>query len=397
MGGLEPQRMRVDLSTGTILKILVTVGAVWLLTQLWYVLILIVIALVLAGTLNPLVVWLERRRLPRTVALVAIFVAVIATLFLIGLVTIPPLVSELSDLMGKMPALQERLADQMRHSRLLRPLATSVREFRIAELMGSAGEQVLEMGQRLVVILGEAGTTLFLAMYLISGREREQGALFAVVPRRYHLRLARIILSLETIVGGYVRGQIITSMLMGLFTFGVLRIADVPSSLALGVFAGLTDVIPFIGGLLATTPAVLAALGTSLPAAGAVLVAMILYQEFESRVLIPRVYGRALRLSPTIVIVSLLAGGTLLGVVGALLGLPVAAAIRMIVIELRLELPGEEEASGSIRARDDAAEKEYLRRAAGAPAVEAAAIASSLAEKIRDDRPTAPEKDKDSK
>jgi predicted PurR-regulated permease PerM len=304
-------------------------------------------------------------------------------MFLVGLITVPPLIQQLIDIMAKLPALQEHASDQMRHSRLLRPLAASVRDFRIAELMGTAGEQIVAMGSRLLIIIGEGGTTLFLALYLISGREREQGALFAVVPRRYHLRLARIILNLETIVGGYVRGQILTSLAMGAFTFGILTIFGVPNALALGVFAAMTDVVPFIGGLLATTPAVLATLVVGVPAAVAVLVAMILYQEFESRILVPRVYGRVLRLSPAVVIVSLLAGGTLLGIVGALLALPIAAAVRMIVKELRVELPGEEEASPSVRERDEAAETEYARRAAGAPAVEAAAIAASLAESIR--------------
>src|SRR5262249_13040686 len=97
----------------------------------------------------------------------------------------------------------------------------------------------------------------------------------------------------------------------------------------------------FVGGLLATTPAVLATLSVGVPAAIVVLVAMILYQELESRVLVPRIYGRVLRLSPPVVIVSLLVGGPLLGLVGALLALPVAAGIRMIVRELRVELPGE--------------------------------------------------------
>src|SRR5262249_60283649 len=107
---------------------------------------------------------------------------------------------------------------------------------------------------------------IFLAMYLISGREREQGALFALVPRRYHVRLARIIMNLETIVGGYVRGQVITSILMTIFTFILLSIFGVQGSLALAVFAGLTDILPFIGGLLAGAPAGPAARGVRPPA-----------------------------------------------------------------------------------------------------------------------------------
>jgi predicted PurR-regulated permease PerM len=123
---------------------------------------------------------------------------------------------------------------------------------------------------------------------------------------------------------------------------------------------------------------VLAALSVSVPAALAVLAAMVLYQELESRILVPRIYGRVLRLSPAVVIVALLVGATLLGVVGALLALPCAAALRMIVKELRVELPGEKEPSTTLRMRQAAEEQEYAQRAADAPAEEAVQIAKEM-------------------
>jgi len=111
---------------------------------------------------------------------------------------------------------------------------------------------------------------------------------------------------------------------------------------------------------------------------------MVLYQEFENRFIIPRVYGRVLRLSAAAVTVALLVGGQLLGVVGALLALPLAAALRMVVEELRVELPGENLAdSEELLASDERAETEYAELAAGAPAREAAAIAVQIAEEIR--------------
>lgn len=372
--------MRLELPTRTIFKLLAVAAGVWLFTELWFVLVLIVIALVIAGTLNPLVTWLEAHRVPRGLALTIIFVGIAGLLFLIAVLTIPPLITQIVDIVAKAPALQARLADDLAHSKLLRPLSGSVRSFRFAEIMGTVGERILEWSSSFLVFLGEALTTVFLALYLISGREKEQGALYAMVPRRYHLRLTRILKNLETIVGGYVRGQIITSALIMIFTFALLTVFEVPNSLAIAVFAGMTDVLPFIGGLLATTPAVLASLAKGVPTALAVLAIMFVYQEFESRILVPRIYGRVLRLSPAVVIVALLAGGSLLGVVGALLALPVAAALRMILIELRVELPGDGEASASTRARDEAAEKEYAERAHGAAAAEAAVIASQIVE-----------------
>ncbi|MEO8797773.1 MAG: AI-2E family transporter, partial [Polyangiaceae bacterium] len=164
------------------------------------------------------------------------------------------------------------------------------------------------------------------------------------------------------------------------FTFLVLFIAKAPNALALAAFAGVADVLPYIGGILACGPAIVAALTKSTEAGIAVGVALVFYQEFESRVIVPRVYGDALRLPSTVVLVSLLIGGTLLGIIGALLALPIAAAIRMLVDELQFELPGEEVATLPQR-RLSADERSFQRRAAGESAEKAAAIATEIAAK----------------
>jgi len=109
-------------------------------------------------------------------------------------------------------------------------------------------------------------------------------------------------------------------------------------------------------------------------------VLMLIYEEFESRVLVPVVYGRALRLPSSVVLFSLIAGATLLGIIGALLALPVAAAILMLIDELRVELPGETEQAKDteMRKKDERGEIEYERRTEGMPAEEAAAIAVEM-------------------
>jgi hypothetical protein len=107
---------------------------------------------------------------------------------------------------------------------------------------------------------------------------------------------------------------------------------------------------------------------------------MLAYEEFESRVLIPRIYGKQLRLPSSVVFFALMVGGVLMGLMGALLALPVAATIMMLIEELRVDLPGEQDPAGnsSLRARDDLEEEEYERRTEGVPAEQAAAIAVEI-------------------
>jgi putative heme transporter len=206
-----------------------------------------------------------------------------------------------------------------------------------------------------------------------------RGAFFALIPRTFHVRLSRVIMNLETIVGGYMRGQAITSGLMAAFTFAVLSVAGVSNALALAIFAGLADVLPYIGALLACGPAFLVALSRGTTVAIVVLALLAAYQEFESRVIVPRIYGKVLRLPATTVMIALLVGGKLLGILGALLALPIAAGVRMVVEELRVELPGEDIDDAALRARDARAEAEFEARAAGVPAYEAATIATEIA------------------
>ena len=141
--------------------------------------------------------------------------------------------------------------------------------------------------------------------------------------------------------------------------------------------------IPFVGGLLATIPASLAALDNGLGVGALVCAVLVLYQEFENRILVPRLYGGTLRLPPAAVILALLAGGKLLGIFGALLALPVAAAVRMLAEELRVDMPGDDSDDSALRESDRRSEVVYARRTSGAPPEEAAAVASEIAEKAQ--------------
>ena len=118
-----------------------------------------------------------------------------------------------------------------------------------------------------------------------------------------------------------------------------------------------------------------------------VLVLMLAYEEFESRVLVPRIYGRALPLPSSVVLFTLLVGGTLMGILGALLALPVAATVMMLIEELRVELPGEQEQPVDKRQReaDDRGEEEDERRTAGVGAEQAAAIAVEISRDRREE------------
>jgi putative heme transporter len=375
---------RIEISYKTILAVVVTVGAVWLLGILLPILVVLVTALILVGTLSPFVAWLEDHRVDRTLAIAIVFLACAVVVAGLGLLTVPALLSQVSDTISNLPELQKSAALKLEGHHFTAPLANAVRAFQPQKVMQHL-DAASAVGASLdvVEVIGYGATAVVLAIYFLADGERTRGYLFALFPRRFHVRLARVILNLEVIVGGYLRGQVITSFAIGVFTFGLLSITRVPNAVALAAFAAVTDVIPFVGGLLATTPAVLVAMSRSTLVTLVVLGAMVGYQEFESRVIVPRVYGRALRLSSAVVVIALLIGGKVGGIVGALLALPIAAALRMVIEELRVDLPGDDTDDPKLRARDARAERKFERETAGATPEEAAAVATGIATQAR--------------
>ena len=386
MKNARPSRiLRIEITPRSILYILAAAAGVWLFLQLWIIGLLLIVTLVFVGTLNPVIGSLEKRGLSRKRALYVVFgaLSVIAVL-LIGL-TVPNLAEQVSGITNDVPRHRLQLIALLEQSTHTAPLARIVKETGLEPLIARAQEFLLGFSMTAVEVVGYGVTTLFLAFYLLADGKRTQGALYALVPRDYHMRLARILHNLEVIVGGYMRGQLITSAVITVFTFVLLVACGVPNALSLALFAGLTDVIPFVGGFLATAPAVVAALPQGMPIALTVFFALCAYQEFENRILVPRVYGHVLRLSPAVVVIALLAGGMLLGIIGALLALPIAAGLQMILAELRVEMPGDDSRDDpQERAQNAKTEAVYERRSAGATAPEAGQIAHELAQDIRE-------------
>jgi predicted PurR-regulated permease PerM len=376
-------RRTIEISPRTMLVATAVIGGLWLLWRLWPVVLTVAVALIVVGTLNPIVGALQRRGLGRATAVALTLLALIAAFAGLALVTLPALWSELSRVVADLPTLQQRAADFLERSAITTPIAESLRHAAPSKLFLASSREAMAASGEVGVTLGYAATAIALAIYMLVDPERSQGALYAVVPRQYHVRLARVLLNLETIVGGYMRGQLLTSAAIGVFVFVLLTAFGISNALAFALFAAVADVIPFVGGALTLVPIALAAVPHGTVVLLLIVGLVVAYQEFENRVLIPRIYGRVLRLSAVTVTIALLVGAKLLGMLGALLALPMAAGLRMIVEELRVDLPGQPCGSPERRARDARAEETYAALTAGAPAEEAAVIAVAIADEIR--------------
>ncbi len=386
--------LKVELNLRTAIIAVATLASVWLFIRLWPVVMVIVVALMIVGALNPLVEGLRTHKIKRSYAIGLVFFGLLLVSAGLVALTVPRLVAQVSDLLRDLPKLQQQASSSLAASRFGASVAPSVANAKWPELLLSFAKAGLAYSPEVIAGVGYCVVSLFVALYLMLERDRLRGAAFSLLPRTQHLRLSRVLLNLEVIVGGYLRGQVITSLMAAAFTFIVLTIGHVPNAIAISVFAGLGDVLPYIGTFAACGPAVLAALSQGTTTAIVVFVLLIAYQEFESRVIVPQLYGKVLRLPAAVIMISLLIGGKLLGIVGALLALPIAAGLRMMVTTLRVELPGDQPIGLNDRREDAEAERELKRRTEGLPTERAAAIAMDIAEEERVLHPTEPAESK---
>lgn len=377
----EPKRVvRFELAPSTMIILAAVFAAFWLLIKLLPVLLVLIGAFFIVGTLNPAVHWLETRRVSRGLSISIVFVSLSIVVLGVAILTVPALLEQASSIMKQEPVLRVQLADWLAGFPLSASLAQWLREFKYGGSDSTTGAEAFAYSMQALGFVAYAMGAVFLALYIMLDRDRLRGGLFAVVPRSHHIRLSRVMMNLETIVGAYIRGQAITSASSGGFILVVLLACGIKNALALAVFGAAADVLPYIGALLPVAATFFSALPHGPVITCVVLGLMLLYTEFEARVIVPKVYGQALRLPSTVVLFSLLAGGTLMGIVGALLALPFAAAAMMLIEELRVQLPGEQEqvADEVLREKDDRGEEEYERRTEGVSAERSAAIAVEI-------------------
>lgn len=310
------------------LKIGATLLIARLLVLVWPVVVLFVLCLMLVATFNPLVRRLQTR-LTRGWAITAVVSALAGFGAGVLFLMIPPLVRQGRNLAVNLPHYLLVIENLARQRGIPLHLQASVPD--LSKRVASMGPELLNLLGTVVGGVTGVLTVVVLTTYLLIDGPRVATSLFRLLPRSERLPIRQMFAEIGLQVGSYMRGQFITSAVAGLFSLIVLTALNVPEPLALAFLMAVSDVIPMVGPLIGTVPAVLMALTRGTPVALIVLAAFVLYHQIESHVLVPRIYGRTMSLSPSIVVIAILIGATLMGILGALLALPVAAAVPVVL------------------------------------------------------------------
>jgi predicted PurR-regulated permease PerM len=316
--------------------VVATIALVELLLKARSVLILIIVALFIAAGLDPMVRWLNRKGLPRWAAVVVVLLAVLIVIGGFIAAAVPPLAAQTSALVHEMPKYTHELQD---HNSTLGKLNVKYHvQQRLTSLLSTKGTAliggVLGAGELVISAFSSFVLVVVLTVYFLASMNKTKLFFYRLIPQSRRKRGILLGEEIFTKVGGYVFGNVLTSLIAGAGTFIWMLAWGIPYPLLLGLLVALLDLIPVIGSYVGGAIVTLVALTVSLPVAIATLVFYVVYKLAEDYLIVPRVMGRTVQVPAIVSLISVVLGGVLLGIIGALIAIPVAAAISLLLREI---------------------------------------------------------------
>jgi predicted PurR-regulated permease PerM len=339
----RPPAVRIRTLVFAALITLAVVGLVFLLHAVLDIVLVFLLAIVVAEGIRPLVRRLEGWRFPRPAAILAVYMVLLGVLALLLVLLLQPLVSQASQLANDFPRYQQQLQQFINDVQSRLHLSGNFNT-QIGGALGTAKDVLLAIGSTVATVLVNFVIVLVLAFLWLTTSDRLKAFVVDLVAPRRQPLAADVIADMGTRIGGYLRGVVINMVVIGVLAGGAVAALRLPSPVLLGIFAGVMEAIPIFGPFLGAAPAVL--LGFTVSPLYPLLVAAVflVIQQVESNTLVPVVMNRVVALPPLTVVLALLVGGALQGVAGALLAVPMAAALQVLI--LRVVVPAIHAAQG---------------------------------------------------
>ncbi len=299
-------------------------------------------AAIIAYVAYPFVNLFEKRQVPRSMAIILVYLIFGVIIGLVTSFLIPQLIHEVDELLKTLPQQTEMFADGLAFIR-------NVRQITMPEILKDGFDLIIGRVQFLIERMAQRLTELlvglfsqvvslaiapFLAFYLLRDMEKIKRRTLMYIPRPYRLTVYKLTKEINEVINGFVRGQLLNAFLVGVLIAIGLAIVGIKYALFIGLLAGLFDIIPYFGPVIGSIPALVLALAKSPTAAIWVIVVFVAVNQIESNIISPRILGEKVGLHPLAVIFAVLAGGELMGIIGMLIAVPVAGIIRVLLNHL---------------------------------------------------------------
>jgi predicted PurR-regulated permease PerM len=321
-----------------VLVTVATLAALYVVYQVRTVIELILIAAFFALALAPAVNWLHNRRMPRALAILLVYLSIAAAIFGIGLLLVPPITNGVDKLSNDLPS----NIDDLRKNDTFRKYddrydITDKIQSQIDQLPSKLDDAASTLQDVTVGVFSkiiQLVTILVIAFFLLMEGGRMLEFAFAQMPKERERRLRKTASDISDAIAGYVFGNFVISVLAGLVTYGTLRILGIPFALPLAFLYGFLDLIPLVGATIGGILVGVVVAFFDFPGDLIIWIAVtIAYQQIENYAIQPFVYGKAVRVHPLVVIVAILIGASLLGILGALVAIPIAAAMQSALVD----------------------------------------------------------------
>ncbi len=324
----------------TLVLVFVALGF-WLIYRFYQVVFILFAALALSTVIRPVVAWLYRRGLPQMAGIILVYLVFFALLTGFALLLFPLLVEQGATIAAAVPGYYHGLREWMVNG--ANPWIMRLSEFLPAALPGlEIGQltrpQVLATAEQVLGYAAGTARAIFVLMVILVlvfhwtlDGPRVMQALVQRIPTSQRENIRELISAMETRVGYYLVGQGVLCLVVGLLALAAYLLIGLPNVLALALAAGVLEAIPILGPLLGAVPAAVVALSISPAKFSWVILATLVIQQFENSVLVPRVMRKAVGVNPFVSLVAIFAFSSLFGIAGALMAIPMAAILQILL------------------------------------------------------------------
>lgn len=305
------------ISTRALLILLTAILALWFLVQIGSILLLLFVSLVLTLGLNPLVDQLGKKGLSRSLAVLLTYVVFVLGFSAIFALAIAPMISQTQRFLETLPAFTSSVNIPGLESLQMQVVDS------IAKGISTASANVLKVSVGVFSNALAAVTILVMTFYFLVDFPQIRKRFVSLFGRRDQDNIKKAVLEAEEKIGSWLRGQVILMFSIGLASFVGLSLIGVDYALSLALIAGFLEIVPMVGPIVSVIPALIVAASISPLTTLLVALLYLFIQQLENNILVPKVMEKAVGFSPLLTLIAILIGGKLLGVMGALLAVPV--------------------------------------------------------------------------
>ncbi len=332
---METQSKKIEISTSIVLKTIVILVGLWFLFLVRDIIILLFIAVIIAASIDPGVDWLQRKKIPRSAGAMLIYVLLFSIIALIISFMVPSIVSQFNDFSKNSSQYFGDFGSVINSSqnsginRIIQGLANNI-ESSFTNISKNIFSKTLGVFSGLLSVI----VVFSMAFYMVMEESGIKKFIVSIMPDKNKKYAASLTDRIEGKIGKWMLGQLFLMLVIFVLDFIGLYLVGVPYPLLLALFAGILEVVPYVGPIISAVPGIILGFLVS-PAVG--MMAFVVYliaQQFESHVVVPLTMKKAVGLNPVVTIVAILIGFKLAGVLGAIISVPAATAVSLVINDL---------------------------------------------------------------